>query len=110
MIKQYPHFLYVKDVQNSRQDDAGNWITGATEWKFHSICREETNGKGSVIELTDGKMYAFGSLVQCPKGTPGIQEGTTVKVCECKDPESPSRIEAKCAKSSVDQLHTRIWL
>lgn len=108
-VTQYPHFLFVKEVQESVKDANGDWIQGGDEWVFHSVCREETNGKGSMIQLTDGRMITFASLIQCPKGTKAVKEGAMVMVCNNKD-RSAVRISSKCMKSSVDQLHTRIWV
>ena len=62
-IKQYPHYLFVRIVSESVQDSDGNWTTPSDSWLLHSICREETNGKGSMINGADGKAIVFSSTI-----------------------------------------------
>lgn len=91
--------------------ETGDWRSGDEPgWKFFSACREETNGKGSNVVLHDGRTKVFSSLIQCPKGTEHIPEGTQIKVCNEPDPDSFVRITGECMKSDVGQLHTRVWV
>ena len=111
MVKQYEHFLYRYVLGgDSVQDADGNWVTSAPGWVFHSNCREETNGKGTTIQGTDGKATLFSSLVLLPKGALKIAEGTAVKVCNAKDPNSETRIEKPVLKCDISKLHGRLWL
>lgn len=113
MMKQYNHYLFVLAFdgdEDSVQDANGNWETPNKDWEFHSVCREETNGKGSMIQGADGQALVFSSLVQLPKGTKKVPEGTKVRVCESQDPESVLRIEGQVLKFDSGQLHCRLWV
>ena len=78
---QYPQYLYVlRHGGNSVQGPNGSWETPAPIWELVAACREETNGKGSTIQTADGQTRVFASLIQMPKGTPRIDEGTQITV------------------------------
>lgn len=111
MVTQYPHFLFkLTSGSDAVQDADGNWVSPNPTWEFHSACREETNGKGSVIQGEDGKAIVFSSLVLFPKGAAKVQEGTAVRVVNSEDPASELRIERPVLKCDISQLHGRLWL
>lgn len=110
-VKQYGHFIY-RQVQggDSVQNEEGEWVPAPASWIFHSTCREEPNGKGTVIQGADGKALVFSSLVLLPKGTVRIPEGTMVKIVETKDPEGLLRIRGSVLKCDISSLHGRLWV
>lgn len=78
---QYPQYLYaLQHDGESVQLPNGSWKTPAAAWELKAACREETNGKGSTIQTADGETRVFASLIQLPKGTAKIPEGTQVIV------------------------------
>ena len=78
---QYPQYLYaLQHDGESVQLPNGSWETPAAAWELEAVCREETNGKGSTIQTADGETRVFASLIQLPKGTAKIPEGTQVIV------------------------------
>lgn len=108
-IAQYPHYLFAVETTESCRDDDGNWIPGQTTVVFKSRCREETNGKGSQIQLAGGNFHIFSSLVQLPKGTSKITEGSEVIITD--DAEGNDiRIKGEVLKFSKEQLHSRLWI
>jgi len=109
-MKQYPHNLYLKTVTGSSQDESGNFLPGNESWVFHSECREQTNGKGSLINAADGEAIVFASTVHLPMSAPRIAEGSEVKVLN-GDPEDPYlRIQGTVLKFDPGRLHNRLWL
>ena len=110
-MKQYPHYLwkFVTPDGDAVQNEDGNFVSPDPSWILHGRCREETNGKGSVITLADGRQITFGALIQSPKGTAKIPEGTKIRVTN--DPDgSDVRVSWECLKGDVGQLHTRHWM
>ena len=80
---QYPQYLYaLQHDGESVQLPNGSWETPAAAWELKAACREETNGKGSTIQTADGETRVFASLIQLPKGTAKVPEGTQVIVNE----------------------------
>lgn len=108
-MKQYPHFLFTKQVTESSQDADGNWSTPTESWVFHSICRDQTNGKGAVINGQNGTSILFASLVHLPLNSPNLSENIEVIVSE-SNPMDKIRIQNNILKYDVGQLHDRIWL
>lgn len=112
-IKQYPHYLFVVEPPVAVQDERGVWRTdsgdtGATP-RLVGRCREETGGRGSIITLQGGVAYTFTALVQLPRGSERIGEGSRVIVSN--DAEGMDiRLEGVCMKYSEDQLHHRLWI
>ena len=118
--RQYPHYLYRYEAGEATQDENGSWQPASESWVFHSVCREETNGKGTQIQATDGRFITFASLVQLPKGTQRVPEGTLIAVAEM--PLEPSqlleeakaagviRVSGDCLKFDNGRLHCRIWV
>ena len=123
---QYPQYLYAfNNDEEAVQLPNGSWSNPAKYWELKAACREETNGKGSTIQIADGEALVFASLIQIPKGTVRINEGTIVLVArEEIDPDQltePDFIEnakinglviAKgiCAKYDYGRLHCRLWI
>jgi len=109
-MKQYPHYLYIRVVGASVQDGEGNWTTPSDSWVLHSACREETNGKGSVINSQDGKSILFSSTVYLPKIAPRVNEGTEVQVRESIEATGFVRIQKTILKFENGQLNCKVWL
>lgn len=123
---QYPQYLYaLQHAGESVQLPNGSWETPAAEWELKAACREETNGKGSTIQTADGETRVFASLIQLPKGTAKIPEGTQVIVTreevEVSQLASTDFIEAAkatglvvvtgtCEKFDPGRLHCRLWI
>lgn len=123
---QYPQYLYaLQHDGESVQLPNGSWETPAAAWELKAVCREETNGKGSTIQTADGETRAFASLIQLPKGTAKIPEGTQVIVTREKvDVSQLSNTEfveaakatglvvvtGTCEKFDLGRLHCRLWI
>lgn len=110
MVKQYPHYLFVRIVSESVQDSDGNWTSSNESWNLHSECREETNGKGNIINGTDGKAIVFSSVIYLPKSTPKIIEGSEVMIGSIDSNENDVRIKGTVLKFSEGQLSCRLWV
>ena len=111
MIKQYPHFLFVKISSDSIQDPVtGDWSAASESWVLHSLCREQTNGKGSVVNGADGKGIVFSALIHLPLSAVRIKENTEVLVSETDNLVGTARIEGRALKYDVGQLHCRLWV
>jgi hypothetical protein len=123
---QYPQYLYaLQHDGESVQLPNGSWETPAAAWELKAVCREETNGKGSTIQTADGETRVFASLIQLPKGTAKIPEGTQVIVTREKvDVSQLSNTEfveaakatglvvvtGTCEKFGLGRLHCRLWI
>lgn len=123
---QYPQYLYaLQHNGESVQLPNGSWETPAAIWELKATCREETNGKGSTIQTADGKTRVFASLIQLPKGTAKIPEGTQVIVTreevEVSQLANADFVEAAkatglvvvtgiCEKFDIGRLHCRLWI
>lgn len=110
-VKQYPHFLYVQGQSiDSTRDADGNWVAATQVWTYHSTCREETNGKGAVIQGADAGALVFSSLVLLPRGATKVPEGKVVRACDTKSSTESIRIEKPVLKCDISPQHGRIWL
>lgn len=109
MIQQYPHFLFVKTVTESTQDNNGNWTDPSETLVLHSACREQPNGKGSFVNGPDGKAIIFSSVIHLPLETEKISEGSEVLVSSSES-GSDIRINGQVIKYDTGQLHCRLWL
>lgn len=123
---QYPQYLYaLQHNGESVQLPNGSWETPAAAWELKAVCREETNGKGSTIQTADGETRVFASLIQLPKGTAKIPEGTQVIVTreevEVSQLANTDFVEAAkatglvvvtgtCEKFDPGRLHCRLWI
>lgn len=122
---QYPQYLYaLQHDGESVQLPNGSWETPAA-WELKAACREETNGKGSTIQTADGETRVFASLIQLPKGTAKVPEGTQVIVTreevEVSQLANTEFVEAAkatglvvvtgtCEKFDLGRLHCRLWI
>jgi len=123
---QYYQFLYALTDTAATQDANGDWSDTDGTWALVTVCREETNGKGSVIQTVDGQSLVFGSLIQIPKGTAKINEGTRVVVTKTTL-QTPANLndadfvrnqkitgviiaEGSVLKCDCGKLHNRVWI
>ena len=109
MVKQYPHYLFALTTGESKQDEDGFWSDDTSEISFLSMCREETDGRGSEVQTADGTYREYSSLIQIPKGSMIVEDGTSVFVSDNKD-GSGVRIKGKALKFDKGQLHSRLWV
>lgn len=122
---QYYQYLYVLENDEAVQFPNGSWDSTAGGWTLKAACREETNGKGSTIQTANGKTRVFASLIQLPKGTHKVPEGTQVVVTrEEVDVTQLSNTEfiasakdtgvvvvvGTCEKFDSGRLHCRLWI
>lgn len=123
---QYPQYLYaLQHAGESVQLPNGSWETPAAAWELKAVCREETNGKGSTIQTADGETRVFASLIQLPKGTAKIPEGTQVivtreevEVSQLANTDFVETAKATglvvvtgtCEKFDPGRLHCRLWI
>ena len=108
-IVQYPHYLFAVNAGDSVQDENGNWSDAETTNIFISTCREETDGRGSEIQVAGGTFHRFTSLIQLPKGAKKVEVGSTVFVANQAD-GTDIRIQGVVLKYDVGQLHSRLWI
>ena len=109
MVRQYPHYLFALTTGESTQDKDGYWSDEEQKAVFLSMCREETDGRGSEVQTADGTYRKFSSLIQIPKGALIIEEGTSVFVAENED-GSVVRIKGIALKFDTGHLHSRLWV
>lgn len=122
---QYYQYLFVHRDEEAVQLPNGSWDTSGGGWELVAACREETNGKGATIVTANGETRIFGSLIQLPKGTARINEGTEVSVLrEAVDAAQLSEADfietakitglvvatGTCAKFDFGRLHCRLWI
>lgn len=123
---QYPQYLYaLQHAGESTQLPNGSWDNTAAAWVLKAACREETNGKGATIQTTDGETRVFASLIQLPKGTARIPEGTQVIVAreevdvtqfsntefiESSKETGVVVVTGTCEKFDSGRLHCRLWI
>lgn len=122
---QYYQYLYVLNNDEAVKLPNGSWDNNAKAWELKAACREETNGKGATIQTAGRKDLVFASLIQLPKGTPKINEGTEIVVTS-EEVDTNQLLEpgfiasAKitglvvvtgvCQKFDVGRLHSRMWI
>lgn len=122
---QYYQYLYALVNDEAVQLPNGSWDSATGGWVLKGACREETNGKGSTIQTANGKTRVFASLIQMPKGTARIAEGTQVVVTreevEVTQLSNTEFVEAAkatglvvvmgtCEKFDSGRLHCRLWI
>lgn len=109
LVKQYPHYLFIEVATESTQDSQGNWTECEVSRKFISMCREESDGKGTEYQVAGGDYQKATSVIQCPKSCPFVGKGTRVIVANDKDC-TDIRIDGICLNFDPAQLHSRLWL
>lgn len=109
MVKQYPHYLFALITGESTQGEDGRWSDEDQQAIFLSMCREETDGRGSEVQTADGTYRKYSSIIQIPKGDLTIDEGTSVFVSDHED-GSGARIKGVALKFDKGQLHSRLWV
>lgn len=108
-VKQYPHYLFIEVATESIQDEQGNWTECNMSRKFISMCREESDGKGTEYQVAGGEYQKTTSVIQCPKTCPRVNKGTRVIIAndlDCTD----IRIAGICLNFDPSQLHSRLWV
>lgn len=109
VVKQYPHYLFIEaPVEESVQDENGDWSEETSSSVFVGMCREETNGRGNEVQV-GGLFYKYSSLIQMPKDTQHIREGATVFIANDQS-GLDVRIKGTVLKFDSGQLHSRLWL
>ncbi|SEV88897.1 hypothetical protein SAMN05428988_0155 [Chitinophaga sp. YR573] len=103
MVVQYPHTLTATIVAESHQDDDGNWVPGSDTTR-EIKCRVEPNGGGRQVQVADGSLIVYSSIVYMPRGTTPLQDGTRVSITS-----SPVTAGA-VLRFSQGQLNSRLWL
>lgn len=109
MVVQYPHFLFTQNI-SSIQDENGNWIQSIDEPTMISICRDEPNSKGSVINGVDGKSFVYSSIIYLPLSSPDFEVGTEITICKENSIISNIRIKMPIVQFSKGQMNKRIWV
>ncbi len=110
MVKQYPHYLYAVASEDATQNADGDFVSENTaSYTFISMCREETNGKGSKLEVGDGTFIVYASLIQLPAGSASVAAGQKVAVFD-DAAQTSLRVEGECLKFDKGQLHNRLWV
>jgi hypothetical protein len=123
---QYPQYLYaLRNEEAIQNPNTGSWETGPAAWELKGICREGTNGKGHTVTTSGGETLVFASLIQIPKGTPRVNEGTRIAVTRMEvlpdellnqDFVEQGKINGmivavgKCMKYDFGRLHCRLWI
>lgn len=108
-VKQYPHYLFIEETPESTQDAKGNWTECNPSRKFLSMCREESDGKGTEYQVAGGEYQKATSVIQLPKTCPKIAKGA--KVIIANDPDCTDiRIDGICLNFDPAQLHSRLWV
>jgi hypothetical protein len=109
-IVQYPHYLFAVNAGgDSVQDENGNWSDAPATNVFISKCREETDGRGSEIQIAGGTFHRFTSLIQLPKWATKVEVGTSVFVSNDSE-GNDIRVQGIVLKYDVGQLHNRLWV
>lgn len=109
MVKQYPHYLFIEDALDSVQDEQGNWVESKTSCDFISMCREETDGRGTEYQVAGGEYQKATAVIYCPKTCPNVPKGAKVKIANDKDC-TDVRISGVVLNFDPSQLHSRIWV
>ena len=109
-LKQYPHYLFaIVAGGESVQDENGNWSDSESTPTFLSACREETNNRGTELQVAGGTFHVFASLIQLPKNAPKVEVGTSIFVSDNAD-GTGVRVKGLVLKCDVGQLHNRVWI
>jgi len=105
----YPHYLYIEDSILYKNETTGEFETTENGSVLYSVCREQVNSPGKVINGADGDSIVFSSVIHLPLGTRQIKEGTEITVYSDEN-KVFKRIEGKVLRFSADSQHCRIWV
>jgi hypothetical protein len=109
-LKQYPHYLFaIVAGGESVQDENGNWSDSESTPTLLSVCREETNNRGTELQVAGGTFHVFASLIQLPKNATKVEVGTSIFVSDNAD-GTGVRIQGVVLKFDDGQLHSRLWI
>lgn len=106
MVTQYPYTLEEYQVADAVLGTTGDWSQPDATWVAVSVCRDEGNGGGRLVKLTDGTAIVYSALIQLPKTCPDIPTGARVRVLH----ETETRLEGTVLRFQKDQLHSRLWV
>ena len=107
MVKRYPYELWVQVTGPSTRNGDGITLPGQSAWVKRSLCRDETNNSGELVNLEDGTSYRYNALIQLPKGCPPVPKGASIEV---RESDGQVRVKGKAKRFSPDQLHARLWV
>lgn len=107
-MERYPHKLHLLLTHEAKKDSEGNFEAFEPEWEFVSECREEPNGSGRLVALTDGSTFQYSSIVFLPPlKCQELISGTKVKVV---DAENQERLQGTIARFVTDRKNARLWV
>lgn len=107
-MERYPHILFISRASEATKDDEGNFIVSDPEWEQVSECRDEPNGAGRTVVLTDGKAYQYSSMVYLPSiADPETLTGSQVKI---EDEAGAVRIRGTIMRAVNDRKNARLWV
>ena len=99
----------MEETPDAVQDAEGNWTESESSRKFLSVCREESDGRGTEYQVAGGKTIKATSVIQLPKSCPKVDKGARVIVANDMDC-SDIRIIGTCLNFDPAQLHSRLWV
>jgi hypothetical protein len=103
------HYLFVRDVIVSKDQETGETIEVDNGLKFIGKCREQVNGSGRLIAGVDGIMITFNSVIHLDKNIGPIEVGKEVIISN--DTEGNFvRIKGIILRFSQGLLHNRLWV
>lgn len=122
MVRQYPRYVYALYGGEAELGDDGVYRQTEAEWRFVSMGRDETNGKGSEVPTADGETIKFAATVYLPLSCTHISEGTPVvistrqltntELSRAKElmTDGTVTIVSQCYRFSRGQLNVRMWI
>ena len=109
MVIQYPHTLYSISIGTTLQGTNGDWDNespNGIEYTEISRCREEPNGGGATINLPDGTVHQYSSMIYLPKQSLSLTAGQLIQV---QDSDGNVIYSGDIKRISTGQLNCRIW-
>ncbi|GGF00149.1 hypothetical protein SAMN05443634_105160 [Chishuiella changwenlii] len=103
------HYLFVRDVIVSKDQETGETIEVDNGLKFIGKCREQVNGSGRLIAGVDGSMITFNSVIHLNKNTGPIEVGKEVIISNDLEGNAV-RIKGIVLRFSQGLLHNRLWV
>ena len=111
------------ESQESQEETQEETPTAPATWNYVGTCREETNGRGSQVRTNDGRTLVYASLIQMPRGSNRVPEGTEVIISnriltaeelagdlEALRLSGTIRAKGRCLNFDAGQLHSRLWI